>query len=286
MTHIKQRGDTAANWQFSNPVLMEREVGWETDTRKSKLGDGVSPWNSLPYTMVDIPVTSVNGHLGDVTLTKMDVGLSNVNNTADIDKPLSTVAQAALATKADRASPVFTGNPTAPTPAPGDNDTSLATTAFVQQALAAVGVGTQAITCGKGTAQQAQANTTTTVLFSSSKFPAAPTGGLVLDGGTVTVPESGWYRCSANVTFSASLAGNRRILWVGKGTNPGALSEFIGTNTVSSAPSESNMSTLAASADIWCAAGEVLGAAVLSPITWTLDVSQPYMNNLSVSRIR
>ena len=30
------------------------------------------------------------------------------------------------------ASPAFTGNPTAPTPSPGDNDTSIATTAFVQ----------------------------------------------------------------------------------------------------------------------------------------------------------
>jgi hypothetical protein len=35
-------------------------------------------------------------------------------------------------------SPVFTGNPTAPTPAPGDNDTSLATTAFVASAVAGV----------------------------------------------------------------------------------------------------------------------------------------------------
>ena len=33
------------------------------------------------------------------------------------------------------ASPVFTGDPQAPTPAPGDNDTSIATTAFVQAAL-------------------------------------------------------------------------------------------------------------------------------------------------------
>jgi hypothetical protein len=34
------------------------------------------------------------------------------------------------------ASPVFTGNPTAPTPTYGDNDTSVATTAFVQAAVA------------------------------------------------------------------------------------------------------------------------------------------------------
>jgi hypothetical protein len=36
------------------------------------------------------------------------------------------------------ASPAFTGNPTAPTPTFGDNDTSIATTAFVQAALAAI----------------------------------------------------------------------------------------------------------------------------------------------------
>ena len=40
-----------------------------------------------------------------------------------------------LGLKAPLASPVFTGNPTAPTAAIGDNDTSLATTAFVQQEL-------------------------------------------------------------------------------------------------------------------------------------------------------
>ena len=45
----------------------------------------------------------------------------------------------ALALKADLASPVFTGNPQAPTPAGGDNDTSVATTAFVTAALAAAG---------------------------------------------------------------------------------------------------------------------------------------------------
>lgn len=43
--------------------------------------------------------------------------------------------QAALNTKAPLDSPAFTGNPTAPTPAQFDNDTSVATTAFVQRAL-------------------------------------------------------------------------------------------------------------------------------------------------------
>lgn len=41
----------------------------------------------------------------------------------------------ALALKAPLASPAFTGNPTAPTASPGDNDTSIATTAFVAAAI-------------------------------------------------------------------------------------------------------------------------------------------------------
>jgi hypothetical protein len=48
-----------------------------------------------------------------------------------------TDLQTALDLKAPLASPALTGNPTAPTAATGDNDTSIATTAFVQQELAA-----------------------------------------------------------------------------------------------------------------------------------------------------
>ena len=47
-------------------------------------------------------VISVNGRTGEVVLTKTDVGLSNVDNTADKDKPVSTAQQTALDAKADR----------------------------------------------------------------------------------------------------------------------------------------------------------------------------------------
>ena len=40
-------------------------------------------------------VNSVNGRTGAVTLTSADVGLSNVNNTSDADKPVSTAQAAA-----------------------------------------------------------------------------------------------------------------------------------------------------------------------------------------------
>lgn len=42
------------------------------------------------------PVTSVNNKTGAVTLAKDDVGLGNVNNTSDVNKPISNATQTAL----------------------------------------------------------------------------------------------------------------------------------------------------------------------------------------------
>ena len=53
--------------------------------------------------------------------------------------------------RAPLASPAFTGTPTGPTVTPGtDNSTKLATTAFVQSAVAAVSSGVTTITAGTG----------------------------------------------------------------------------------------------------------------------------------------
>lgn len=47
-------------------------------------------------------VTSVNGELGNITLTKHSVGLSNIDNTSDALKPVSVPTIAALALKEDK----------------------------------------------------------------------------------------------------------------------------------------------------------------------------------------
>ena len=46
-----------------------------------------------------------NGNNGFAAVTKSDVGLSNVNNTADLDKPISTATQTALNAKYDASNP-------------------------------------------------------------------------------------------------------------------------------------------------------------------------------------
>jgi hypothetical protein len=63
------------------------------------------------------------------TLNELATALGN-------DPNFATSMTNALALKAPLASPALTGNPTAPTPAGGDNDTSIATTAFVQGEIA------------------------------------------------------------------------------------------------------------------------------------------------------
>lgn len=138
MTHINQRRDYAAVWTSENPVLPLGQVGWERDTDKAKLGDGVTAWNDLDYAVFPGPVLSVAGDTGHVVLAKADVGLSNVDNTSDASKPVSTAQAAAIAAKASLASPAFTGTPTAPTPSGADDSTKIATTEWVRDLVASL----------------------------------------------------------------------------------------------------------------------------------------------------
>jgi hypothetical protein len=48
-TVIQLRHDTSTNWALYNPILAIGEFGYETDTNKNKMGNGVSTWNNLPY---------------------------------------------------------------------------------------------------------------------------------------------------------------------------------------------------------------------------------------------
>ena len=72
----------------------------------------------------------------NISITAADVGLSNVDNTSDINKPISTAQQSALNLKANLASPALTGTPSAPTAAVGTSTTQIATTAFVNAEIA------------------------------------------------------------------------------------------------------------------------------------------------------
>lgn len=82
-TIIKLRRGTAAQWASTNPVLAAGEVGFETDTRKFKFGDGVVTWNVIAYASAgglegggffvgETPPVGVN--IGDIWYNNGDTG--------------------------------------------------------------------------------------------------------------------------------------------------------------------------------------------------------------------
>ena len=65
---IQLKRSTAASWTSNNPVLYVGEIGYETDTKKIKVGDGTTAWTSLAYSSVPLSLATLND-LGDVTIS-------------------------------------------------------------------------------------------------------------------------------------------------------------------------------------------------------------------------
>lgn len=62
---IQFRRSTSTLWTAANPTLAQGELALELDTRKFKIGDGLTPWNNLPYNtielvdLIDVNVTGI-----------------------------------------------------------------------------------------------------------------------------------------------------------------------------------------------------------------------------------
>jgi hypothetical protein len=80
--NILLRRGTAAEWTASNPILLEAEVGLETDSKKLKVGDGLTVWTSLPYiTLTPAAAASLYAPIASPTFTgtvSLDTGATLV----------------------------------------------------------------------------------------------------------------------------------------------------------------------------------------------------------------
>lgn len=114
---VKHKYDTEANWTSKNPVLLAGELAFSNDKNgQYKIGDGKTTWKNLVYaTAAYVPWTGVTGKptmllASDVSdwakaktkpsYTKSEVGLGNVDNTADVNKSVKYATNAGTASKA------------------------------------------------------------------------------------------------------------------------------------------------------------------------------------------
>lgn len=79
---IQVRRYTANEWIASNRILLSGEFGYETDTGKVKIGDGVTSWNSLGYfdqiTFIDGNIFEGSGDTIEEIFTIKDYGIDEI----------------------------------------------------------------------------------------------------------------------------------------------------------------------------------------------------------------
>jgi microcystin-dependent protein len=88
---IQFRRGTSTEWSSANPVLAEGELGFESDTKVIKFGDGITAWDSLPVAAAgDITaVIAGTGLTGGATSGQATLGIdtSFVVTADSIDAP-------------------------------------------------------------------------------------------------------------------------------------------------------------------------------------------------------
>lgn len=126
LIRISQIHKTTAEWTECQEILKVGEIGYDSDLKKFKFGDGVNVFDDLPWAAmtpdeINLLVTAhTNNFNNPHKVTKDQVGLGKVEN-----KSVSEILTDAA----------LTGTPTAPTAAPGTNTTQIATTQFVTNAI-------------------------------------------------------------------------------------------------------------------------------------------------------
>jgi len=98
---IQIKRGTATAWTSANPTLNAGEIGFETDTKKMKVGDGSTAWTSLAYTTTD----------GDISGVTAGTGLSGGGTTGavtlSIDSTVATLTGSQTLTNKTLTSPVL-----------------------------------------------------------------------------------------------------------------------------------------------------------------------------------
>lgn len=102
---IQHRRGTAAQWTAENPILAGAEFGFETDTGRFKIGNGITAWSGLKYfqNFDDIKAAIVDS--APAALDTLNELAAAINDDANYAATITGL----LANKAPLNSPVFSG---------------------------------------------------------------------------------------------------------------------------------------------------------------------------------
>lgn len=92
------RRGLAVDWTTNNSILASGEPGFETDTKKMKIGDGTTAWNSLGYTTGNSTFLAVSNTTGNVQITPAAVTVANATISTVIDNDFISVGNASINT--------------------------------------------------------------------------------------------------------------------------------------------------------------------------------------------
>lgn len=79
---IKHRRATAAEWESTNYVLAEGEIGYDTTNKITKMGDGTTAWNALPA-FSTTQFTFATAEWGDISRIAAEGGAQKYFNVGD-----------------------------------------------------------------------------------------------------------------------------------------------------------------------------------------------------------
>lgn len=100
---IQIKRGTASSWTSANTVLAAGEIGFETDTKKMKVGDGSTAWTSLGYTATD----------GDISGVTAGTGLTGGGNSGGVTVSLDTTSAYVVPSQTGHSGKYLTTNGTA-----------------------------------------------------------------------------------------------------------------------------------------------------------------------------
>jgi hypothetical protein len=183
-------------------LLSSAGLTWsqETNTVTLTLHAILQAWSNLTLAADTLVYATGAVTLGTTPLTAFartlldDANAAAMQNTLALALVASSGSYADLSNKPDlsvyapKDSPVFTGNPTAPTAAATDNDTSIATTAFVRAAMGLFGLGSRHVVTD---ADSAPMGLSIVNLSTAANVPAGMEG-------------AGWLETDSELSFTGS----------------------------------------------------------------------------------